>query len=238
MKERLSRARVFEKFGIDYFCGGAESLRLSCASSGIDVNEVVRELAYDDSPQPEPGQKDWSRRAIYQLVEHIGESHNQFLKRELPRLLTVIDGLRKIYAKSHPELTVIREIFRNLTIELAIHVLNDEHLLFPLCRNLARADGPLHSQRRTDRQNLIVIIQAGNQSAAEAMRKIRELTNNYAFPQDVGNSYKFMLQALRGLEADLHLHIHEENNILFSILLTEDFSPTAEQHRLDHHSWL
>ena len=236
VKERLGRAKIFERFGIDYFCGGKESLRLSCVSSGVDLVAVVQELQDEEASGTKLAQMDWSKRAIFQLVDHIDESHNQFLKTELPRLLTVIDGLRKSYARSHPELFEIRDIFRNLTIELGIHVLNDERLLFPLCRAVGRAGAaPL---KRTDPKNLVSVIQAGNESTAEAMKKIRDLTNHYAFPNDVGNSYKFMLQALRGLEADLHLHIHEENNVLFPLLLTEDFSPASNDSPPDQNSWM
>ncbi len=236
VRERLGRARIFERYGIDYFCGGKESLSISCSTRGIDVNELVQELSdLDASPSPVT-HPDWSRRTLAHLVDHIDHNHNDYLKRELPRLLTVIDSLRKSYAKTHPELSVIRDIFRNLTMELGIHVLNDERLLFPICRNpdLQRKPG---LSRGTDVKTLVQVIEAGNQSAADAMKKIRELTNQYAFPPDVGNSYKFMLQAFRGLEADLHLHIHEENNILFPLLLTEDFSPSTSTKPQEKDSW-
>ncbi len=224
VRERLDRAKIFERYGIDYFCGGKESLSVSCSSRGIDVDELVQELTDLDEFPGHLMHSDWSRQTLAHLVDHIDSTHNLFLKRELPRLLTVIDSLRKSYSKTHPELSVIRDIFRNLTMELGIHVLNDERLLFPLCRNPGLQRETSHN-RATDVKTLVQIIEAGNQSAADAMKKIRDLTNQYAFPPDVGNSYKFMLQALRGLEADLHLHIHEENNVLFPLLLTEDFSP-------------
>jgi regulator of cell morphogenesis and NO signaling len=220
VKERFSRARLFERYGIDYFCGGNDSLHTTCLSNGLDLNQILEELDCEEN-QPSVPPTEWSTRTIAQLVDHIQEEHNRFLKRELPRLITVIDGLRKSYGKSRPELPEVREIFRNLTIELGIHVLNDERLLFPLCRSVHNGPRKQHGELK----NLIQVMRAGNESAATAMRQLRVLTNDFIFPADVGNNYKFMLQALRGLEADLHLHIHEENNILFQILLSDEFSP-------------
>ena len=40
-------------------------------------------------------------------------------------------------------------------------------------------------------------------------------TRNYTLPADACISYRTLYQALEGFEADLHQHIHKENNILF-----------------------
>jgi regulator of cell morphogenesis and NO signaling len=44
---------------------------------------------------------------------------------------------------------------------------------------------------------------------------MREASQGYAPPPDVCVSYQTLYQALAGFEADLHQHIHLENNILF-----------------------
>ena len=44
---------------------------------------------------------------------------------------------------------------------------------------------------------------------------LRSVTKNYAAPDDACTSYKALYQALQGFEADLHQHIHLENNLLF-----------------------
>jgi len=43
----------------------------------------------------------------------------------------------------------------------------------------------------------------------------RELTSGYALPEDVCPSFESLYEGLKGIEADLHEHIHLENNILF-----------------------
>ncbi len=39
--------------------------------------------------------------------------------------------------------------------------------------------------------------------------------NDYKAPEDACISYRILYQALQGFEADMHQHIHLENNILF-----------------------
>ena len=45
--------------------------------------------------------------------------------------------------------------------------------------------------------------------------RLRTITHDYKVPDDACISYRTLYQALKGFEADLHQHIHLENNILF-----------------------
>ena len=51
--------------------------------------------------------------------------------------------------------------------------------------------------------------------AGNLTKEIRELTRNFTAPEDSCNSFKALYQGLEAFEADLHLHIHLENNLLF-----------------------
>ena len=48
-----------------------------------------------------------------------------------------------------------------------------------------------------------------------ALAKLREVTNNYTLPADACPTFRAMYEELQRMEADLHQHIHLENNILF-----------------------
>jgi len=51
--------------------------------------------------------------------------------------------------------------------------------------------------------------------AGNALGRIRELTSGYEAPSYACSIYRARLEGLKALEADLHIHIHLENNILF-----------------------
>ena len=48
-------------------------------------------------------------------------------------------------------------------------------------------------------------------SAGDALRKLRELSNGYQAPADGCFSYRTLYQALQAFEVDLHQHIHLES---------------------------
>ena len=52
-------------------------------------------------------------------------------------------------------------------------------------------------------------------SAGDALRSIREASAEFTPPADACISYQTLYRALQEFEADLHQHIHLENNVLF-----------------------
>jgi regulator of cell morphogenesis and NO signaling len=64
-------------------------------------------------------------------------------------------------------------------------------------------------------QNPIRMMMFEHDNAGGALRQLRQLTADYTVPGDACISYKTLYDAIKGLEADLHQHIHLENNILF-----------------------
>jgi regulator of cell morphogenesis and NO signaling len=51
--------------------------------------------------------------------------------------------------------------------------------------------------------------------AGELLAELRALTNGYRVPDDGCASYRACYEGLAGIEADTHLHVHKENNVLF-----------------------
>ena len=64
-------------------------------------------------------------------------------------------------------------------------------------------------------ENVIGTMNDEHDGEGERFRAIAKLTNNYTVPADGCNTYRVGLEKLKAFEADLHRHIHLENNILF-----------------------
>ena len=62
---------------------------------------------------------------------------------------------------------------------------------------------------------IVAQMEAEHESAGDAMRKIKGLSNNFTAPADSCNTFKALYSELKEFEEDLHKHIHLENNILF-----------------------
>jgi regulator of cell morphogenesis and NO signaling len=105
-----------------------------------------------------------------------------------------------------------------LAQELGCHLLKEERILFPYIagaeRQLAQG-GKAPDSCFGSVQNPIRMMMFEHDNAGQVLRELRQLTHNYTAPQDACISYQTLYQALAGFEADLHQHIHLENNILF-----------------------
>ena len=55
-----------------------------------------------------------------------------------------------------------------------------------------------------------------HEGAGDVLARLRTMSGNYTVPPDGCASFQTLYQALQDLEADLHQHIHLENNILFT----------------------
>lgn len=108
--ERPSRARALERLGLDYCCGGKRSLAEACAERGLDLTLVVETL--EAMPEGESTEDtDWSRAPLGELCDHIVTAHHERLRRELPRLATLLDKVVGAHAAERPELEELRSAF-------------------------------------------------------------------------------------------------------------------------------
>jgi regulator of cell morphogenesis and NO signaling len=64
-------------------------------------------------------------------------------------------------------------------------------------------------------RNPVSMMEHEHDSAGNALRALRASSNGYTAPPDACASYQTLYKTLAAFEADLHQHIHLENNILF-----------------------
>jgi regulator of cell morphogenesis and NO signaling len=214
--ERLGRARVFDRLGIDYCCHGETRLDEACALRALDVAAVVAQIAESDARGNDNGADavDCAAMTVGALADHIVATHHALLRRELPRLADLIDKVATAHGPRHPELGDLRETFSGLREELESHLLKEERVLFPLVKQLeaARAAFPIHCGTVA---NPIRVMRHEHDGAGAALGRLRALTGGYRAPGDACPSFRALYDGLAALEADLHRHIHKENNILF-----------------------
>jgi regulator of cell morphogenesis and NO signaling len=209
--QRPGRARVFERLGIDYCCGGKTSLDQACREKGLDVAIVLGELEAIDAGHDG---FDASSATMAELVDHIVERHHGYLYRELPRLAVVADQVKAAHGANHPELYELREVLDSLKEELTFHMLKEEKILFPILKQLETAN-EMPQFHCGCVGNPIAVMEHEHADTGAALARLHTLTSGYAPPADACPTYRALLDGLAELEADLHRHIHEENNILF-----------------------
>ena len=212
--ERPDRSRVFEALGIDYCCGGKKTLEQACAEHGVDPSEAVTRLQDSETTQGGQTQENWLTAPLQSLINNILNTHHAYLKTELPRLTGLVDKVEGRHAKKEPRLTELSSVFQGLRAELEMHMMKEEQILFPAIvqMELTNAKPSLGCGFLS---GPVSVMEAEHDSAARALEAICSLTDQYTPPDWACNTFRAMVDALRKLEADLHEHIHKENNILF-----------------------
>ena len=215
--ESLAAIRVFQKHGIDFCCGGQRPIADVCASKGIPADSLLNEL---QSAMGAPAQDatDWNRASLRTLIGHIVTRHHEYLRSELPRIQTWLDKVYSKYGEQDAD-TIGRlpAIYTALRNELEGHLPKEENILFPwIGRFEAAIDAgmPAPPLPFGSFDGPISVMEHEHENAGEALRMLRESTNGYSAPEHACRTYRALFQALEELEADLHMHIHLENNIL------------------------
>ncbi len=223
--QRISRARVFERFGIDYCCGGKTPLIEACANGDVELNDVLEALREAEAHSPSDQEKDWSQESMSALVDHILATHHAFLREELPRLVELTEKVVAAHSERHPEVRLVREVCLSLKNELEMHMGKEEEILFPMVKQIdsGRIGAAGHCGSVV---NPIQVMEQEHDNAGKALARLRDLTNGFVPPEDACVTYRALLDGLAGLEADLHLHIHKENNILFPKAIRAESRPS------------
>ena len=210
-------AAVFERFGLDFCCGGKRTLNDVCQQQTIDAGALLHAL--NDLPGGE-GVPDDTAGAwpLDTLMEHIVSRHQSYVRAAIPTLTAHTAKIAAVHGERSPELPNVARVFAQTAGGLTLHMAKEEQILFPYIRSLVEADragrrmppspfGTVH--------NPIRMMEAEHEEAGAAMRLIRELTHGCALPDFACATYRACFEELQEFERDLHHHVHLENNILF-----------------------
>ncbi len=211
----IRKAEVLKKFGIDFCCGGNKTVRQVCTEKGIDANLV--EQALQQPLQNLTGNNhNYNEWNIDFLADYIVNVHHSYVKKYLPEIVGYAAKVAKVHGPNHAELASINDLVVKVNTELLEHLKEEEGVLFPLIKKLVHAK---NSNTKLDGTNnfakILEELEKEHEQVGEMVDKIRELSNEFAIPEDACTSYKLLYKILQDFEDDLHIHIHLENNILF-----------------------
>jgi regulator of cell morphogenesis and NO signaling len=208
--------RVFERAKIDYCCGGSRPLAEACARAGVEVQAISR-LLEESRVTDLPESRDFQTMSLSEMVNYIVEKHHVFTRQESERLIALLLKVCSAHAENHPELLQVQSAFRALQADLEPHMFKEERVLFPYIveleaaqlANCLAARPPFGTIR-----NPLAVMMLEHDAVGDLLREIRKLSRDFAVPADACISYQTLYGALEEFEADLHQHIHLENNIL------------------------
>ena len=213
----LRKAEVFRKYGIDFCCGGKQTLKEACADKGLEITAVEEALGKASASS---GQRplDFDAWRLDFLAEYIVNMHHGYIKKALPDLLAFASKVARVHGAHHPELIRIQELAELVARELTTHMDKEETILFPYIQLLSEAGRSGKDTRPApfgSIGNPIRMMEDEHDEAGKIMAEIRSLSGEYIIPEDACTSYTMLYRMLEEFEHDLHIHVHLENNILF-----------------------
>jgi regulator of cell morphogenesis and NO signaling len=210
-------ALVFERFGLDFCCGGRRSLADAARAHAVAVEDVVHALtALGDAAADDREPAEW--RDLDLLVRHIVEHHHAYVRHTSPTILAWLDRLVERHGARHPELAEVRHVFAAMTEEMTTHMMKEEHILFPAIHELAIAarNGTHHPPSPFGTvAHPIRVMEDDHEQAGELLARLEALTGHFTPPEDACTTFRTCYGELARYERDLHRHVHLENHVLF-----------------------
>lgn len=215
--EDYRTAKVFDKYGIDYCCGGKIALSDICIENGIDQNEILREIEAVKNI-PADRSHNYSSWTNSFLADYIINTHHTYLKENLDQIDAYTQKISQVHGEKHPEVREISAIFAKIVTELNAHLREEEEVCFPAIRRVEEAKKLGKSPAVEDIETIARTLErfeAEHNEVGEAVHKIRQLAKDYSLPDDACNTFTITYHKLKEFEEDLHKHVHLENNVLF-----------------------
>jgi regulator of cell morphogenesis and NO signaling len=205
-----SSARVFQRHGIDFCCGGKRPLQSACQEHGVSFAVIVSAIEAS-AAEPSSEQRDWNREPLENLIDHIVSTYHHPLREELQRLEAMATKVASVHGARAECLTRIEAIVKELSPDLRVHMRKEEMVLFPAIRAIASG----HTRPAVPLSTAITVLEHEHDRAGDLLAELRAITGSYVAPEWACATFRALYHGLSDLESEMHVHVHLENNVLF-----------------------
>ena len=215
--EDYRTAGIFEKYGIDFCCGGQEPLISICQEKNLDFDAIQLEI---EAVKKEPlaRSEDYANWALPFLADYIVNTHHAYLNKEMGPIASYAHKIADVHGSNHPEVIKIANIFDKIVSDMTGHLREEEQVLFPAIKRIEAVTKEGSTPESKDCEMIRVSLEKLHQEHEEvgdAIHEIRHLAHDFVIPADACNTFIVTYKKLSEFEDDLHRHVHLENNILF-----------------------
>ncbi|NLV52549.1 MAG: (Fe-S)-binding protein [Bacteroidales bacterium] len=148
------------------------------------------------------------------LIDYALKVHHRGIREAGPALHRLIHSIKE----GDPVMEEISELFGESLNDLENHLLKEEQVLFPYLYDMLEAQrqggqiGPMHCGSISFP---IGVMMTEHDGEVERHQRISKLTNGYTAPEGASDTYRQVVEGLKEFSANLHEHIHIENDIIF-----------------------
>lgn len=209
-------AALFERYGIDFCCGGDKPVAQACAEKGVSL-EALQQEARQAVAATGVGEQ-YDQWALDFLADYIINQFHAANRQTMPQIADYAATVASVHGDAHPETIAIAGLWPQVQGEMGMHMQREELLLFPYIKRLARsqeeetAPKPLSTGSL---EELVVKLEAEHDATGDALAAMAQLSSGYTPPADACPTYRTLYALLDQFDAATKKHVHLENNILF-----------------------
>lgn len=178
------------------------------------INNLAEEITNQEVLST-PNYIDWNCDC---LTDYIIQTHHQYVIKAIPQILPMAQKVVEVHGTKHSELATIQSLFQQLSNEMLLHMKKEELVLFPYIKKLVQAESDGKGVDRPGFGSIktpISVMMTEHETVGIMLERLSKLSNDYTAPEDACNSFRLLFDKLKEFEADLHMHAHLEDNILF-----------------------
>lgn len=212
-------AEVFQKWGIDYCCGGNTPFTEVCRTQQLDAHLIGEDIQKATHIAPISNHLRFEEWSVEFLVDYITHVHHAYIKEQVPELYRVVKTFIQGHKSKYPYLEQVLEVLEELKDELLEHTQKEEESIFPYFKQVSTTYTRRESYGalfvRTLSKPFDQIENVEHRRISALLSALRKVTNNYTFADDVCPNHQVVYQKLKGFDSDIQQHKNLESNILF-----------------------
>lgn len=215
--ENHIRASVLYYFGVKFYDYEASTLEEVCQDHGLKVNNVIKALDLVNDAS-ENTLLQLRNLPVELLIEYLKHAHYLFVKKRLPYIGQLIDGLTEVNFRYKSLSDDLKAIFPLFVEDFIHHIYEEEDNVFMYIDKLKefeengdKGTEVLYAMKRFSISDFAL----DHEVHEHEMEGFRKITNNYSYCDEADLHIKVLYSELERFEKDLLTHAKIENDILF-----------------------
>jgi len=216
VSEDYRAASIFESFDIEFCCEGDQSLENVCLQKKIKPKKILKNLTnlMEENIHSYNFFQAWD---VDLLADYLEKKHNKLLNENIPEISNLLEKIIKKHKSNARNINDISVLWKS-SAEIFINHMHFEHReIFPDIRDIKIKFNEVKSSNIVKNNTKIIIndLKEEHHIVGKNLKQIAKLTNHFTAEIDDCNTMKLFFTAMETFYAEVLLHIHIENNILF-----------------------
>lgn len=215
--QKYVRASVLYHFGVKFYDYEAATLQEVCAKHGLNLNTVVKSLESVEAAE-EKNEVQLMAYPIDLVLQYLTHTHHLFVKKRLPYIAQLIDGLEKVNFRYKSLSSDLKQVFPLFVEDFIHHIYEEEDTLFTYIKQLtdfmageSQGTALYYAMEKQEIQNFAL----DHEEHENEMDGLNKITNGYSYCDEADLHIKVLFDELARFENDLKTHARIEDHILF-----------------------